>query len=199
MNHDDILKQLAKSIGSAPRKFNFIDKLTWFKQDLPEWDWQSDDIRHSVENWRKVFEQGRLTWGHIVQVNRLMFEESDANCPGEVLIWHDRSAFNLRTFAAAAAGLYDLKGTSDELGDADEKAFAEQLEDELIRGYGTRIPARLAHGFDLRASTIFFQRRHIPNRVITGSLFPILYLEESPMVAVMVPHRFWPKELLEAW
>ncbi len=200
MNHQAILKQVEKAIGAAPRKFHFFDRLTWFKQDFPGWDWQDDDIRHSVHQWKHVFEQGRLTWGHIVQVNRLMFEKSEHNCPGEVLIWHDRAhPFDADAFALAAHNLFELKGTSEELVDGEEKAFAAQLENERARGYGARIPARIAHGLDLRASTIFFQRRHIPNGIITASLFPILYLEESPMVAVMVPSKFWPKELLRAW
>ncbi len=200
MDYDDILKQVEAALGAAPRSFGLMDRLTWYKQDLPYWDWKNDDIHPSVDYWKRVFAHGRLTWGHLVQANNLMYEKSDVNYPGEVLIWHDRSQpFDFHMCTYAARTLYALKGTSSELTDEEERVFAQNLEGEMHRSYGVPVPARIAQGVDLRTSTIFFQRRHIPNKVITAPLFPLLYLEEGPMVPVMVPHKFWPKEFLAVW
>lgn len=200
MNYKEQLEAIDRKLGRRPRKFGLLDKLTWYKQDLPSWDWQDDDIRHSVQNWEKVFQQGRLGWGYIVQANTLMFEKGPLNCPGEILIWQDEAfPFDPEAAGEVARRLYELKGNSAHLEDEEERRFAAHLEDELERSYGLQIPERIADGFDLKVSTIFFQRRHIPGGVVTNSFFPILYLETNPMVTVMVPHRFWPKSLLEEW
>lgn len=200
MNYNEILKSIEDKIGKEPRKFNVWDKLTWYKQDKPEWDWEDDEIKNSVENWDKVFTDGKLSWGHIIQVNQLMFEKSKSNCPGEVLVWHEYSKpFNPDSFELVAEKLFEIKGYSEYLDETDEKEFAEYLENQLLRAYGTKVPQRISDGLDLRVSTVFFQRRHIPNGIITNSLFPVLYLDESLMVVTMVPYNFWPKEFLNKW
>lgn len=200
MNYNEILKYIENKMGKEPRSFNLWDKLAWYKQDKPEWDWEDDEIKNSVENWENVFTHGKITWGHIIQVNKLMFEKSKSNCPGEVLIWHEQSKpFNPESFELVAEKLYEIKGYSEYLKGSDEKEFAAYLENQLIRAYGTKVPMRISDGLDLRVSTVFFQRRHIPNGMITNSLFPILYLDKSPMVVVMVPFNFWPRDLLKNW
>lgn len=200
MDYDEILQSINKKLGRPPRRFNFIDKLTWFKQDKPEWDWENEDLRHNVENWERVFKEGKLTWGHIIQVNTLMFEKTPENCPGEIIIWCEKNeSFDPDTFELIAHKLYELKGYSAHLDDAEEKMFSEYLENQLMRVHGIKVPERISEGLDIRVSTIFFQRRHIPGGVITNSLFPVLYRESDPMVPVMVPYRFWPKVLLQEW
>lgn len=200
MDYQQVLRYIEGKLGPTPRQFNLIDRLTWFKQDKPDWDWKNDDIRHSVENCKNVFTHGSLSWGHIIQVNVLMFERSDDNCPGEVVIWNDDLAsFDAKLLATTANKLYRTKGHSGKLLDAEEKKFAAYLENEMIRTYGLPVPKRFCNGVDLRVSTMFFQRRHIPGAVISSSLFPVLYLKEDPMVTAMVPYRFWPASYLKQW
>ncbi|MBI3234925.1 MAG: hypothetical protein HYZ42_12980 [Bacteroidetes bacterium] len=200
MDLDKILQNIQQKFGAAPRKFNLWDKLTWLKQDFPEWDWENEDIRHSVNHWARALTHGKLSWGHIVQVNTLMFEKDTTNCPGEVLIWKDKNnPFDIEFFEWAAQELFELKGQSEHIDDEYEKEFAEYLEDEHIRAYGIKVPEAIANDKDLRVSTVFFQRRHLPNGIICSSLLPIVYLEEFPMVVAMVPYTFWPKEFLEFW
>ena len=200
MDYDDILRSINKKLGPPPRTFTFIDKLTWFRRDKPEWDWQNDDLRHNIENWEKVFREGRLTWGHIIQVNSLMFEKGTDNCPGEIVIWCEKDQrFDADALELTAHKLFELKGYSVHLDDTEEKMFAEYLENQYLRVHGLKVPEHISEGYDLRVSTIFFQRRHIPAGVITNSLFPVLYLESNPMVPVMVPYKFWPKVLMEEW
>lgn len=200
MDFDNILLQIKASMGEAPRKFGIIDRLTWYKKDFPEWKWQVDDMKHAINLWDKTFKHGKLSWGRIVQVNKLMFEDIKNNCPGEMLIWMDNDTkFNPILLTTTAQKLFNLKGNSDNLTDADEKAYAQSLENERLRAYGKKIPTSIANGLNLRASLIFFQRRHLPERKILGGLFPVLYLEEDPMVVVVVPHKFWPKDFTEAW
>lgn len=104
MDFDIILNKIEKNIGKKSRQFGFWDKLTWFKQDFPEWEWEKDEIKHSVENWEKVFKEGKVAWGYIIQVNKLMFEKSDANCPGEVLVKANANTpFDLETFESTAS------------------------------------------------------------------------------------------------
>ena len=205
MIYDEILAFIEKKIGKEPRRFNFFDRHSWFIQDKPGWDWQKDDIKHSVLNWERCFKQGKLAWGHIIQANSKMFDETEDlgnNCPGELLIWTDEDyGFDEEMAGNIAHALYELKGNSANIQDEEEKAYATHLENEMTRKYGVKIPSGIASGLDLYASTIFYQRRHIPGKghALKGSIFPVLYLNETPMVVVMVPGKFWPKPLLEYW
>ena len=200
MDFDIILSEIGKKLGTTPRSFGFWDKLTWFKQDKPTWDWENDEIKNSVVHWEKVFTEGELAWGYIIQVNKLMFEKSNLNCPGEVLVLAKNTVpFDLESFEATAQALYDLKGNSSLLSEESEQYFAKYLENELTRVYGLKLPESISNGNDLFVSTLFFQRRHIPKRKITCSLLPVLYLEKDPKVVVMVPRKFWTKKLLRLW
>ena len=201
--YDLILQSTETKLGASPPKFSLRDKLSWNKQDKPDWDWWNEDLKHSVENWDKVFTYGKLTWGRIIQVITLMFQQGKDNCPGEVRIWLEKEKpFDADAFDLIGSKLYVIKGYSehfDPLDEREEKAFAAYLEDQMVRVYGLKVPSRIADGLNVRVSTVFFQRRHIPNKVISNLLFPVLYLNEDPMVAVMVPSRFWPQELLQNW
>lgn len=194
-----ILKHIEKKMGECPRKFNFWDKLTWLKLNKPSWDWENDVIRHTVLNWNRVFSHGKLGWGHIIQVNNLMFEKSPFDCPGDILIWNDHKPVDRALMEDMATRLYELKGYSEYLDDSIEKEYATRMENEWTRSYGLKVPESIAQQIDVKISTIFFQRKHIPDQVITHSFFPVLYLETDPMVVVMVPYKFWPKEFIEHW
>lgn len=195
-----ILQEVENKLGKAPRTFNWLDKLTWYKQDLPEWDWKNDEIKHSVHNWEKVFKEGKLGWGYVIQANSLLFESSNINAPGEILIWQDETKnFTPQAAYEIAHSLFELKGKSFAIEVVDEKSFAEYLENERIRVYGRQIPERLTNGLKLAVSTVFFQTRHLLDRKLGNTYFPILYLENDPMAAVVVPYKFWPKPLRRIW
>src|SRR5688500_7139957 len=149
MHYTAILKYIDDKLGLRPRTFGLFDKLTWYKQDKPQWDWEDDAIKHSVINWQKTFAYGRLTWGRIIQVNTMMFEKGEDNCPGEVLIWCEQNeAFDPELFSTVTDKLYRMKGNSERIRNPEEKEFAEYLEDQLTRSYGTKVPKRISNGFD---------------------------------------------------
>lgn len=200
LNFKNILLDIENNIGKPGRKFSFIDKLTWLKLDKPQWNWKDDDIAILINNWHRVFKEGKLTWGHIIQANVLMFEPGKANCPAEVLLWLDSlDRFDIDEFESMADELYELKGESDILEDKDEKEYAEHLEDEMERNFGSNIPHSISQGYNVKSSVIYCQRKHIPNGVLNVSILPMLYLNENPMLTVIVPQKFWSKEYLELW
>ena len=205
MTYLEVLHYIEKKMGRPPRRFYFWHRRTWLKQDYPGWDWQNDDIKHSILNWEKCFKHGQLTWGLIVQVNKIMFDTTQdmaSNCPGEVVIWtDDLNKFDEVVLGDIADALYALKGNSANIADAEEKQYAQHLENEMTRQYGIKVPQRIAQGYNLYASLIFFQRRHIPGpgHSLVDGLIPVLYLPTNPMVVVMVPCTFWPQQLLALW
>jgi hypothetical protein len=198
MNYKAILKEIEQNLGQSPRHFSFIDKLTWLRLRKPEWDYTNDDICNSLDNFHKVFKEGKLAWGHIIQVNRLMFGATKTNSPGEMLIWADEEIdFNVHDIGYMAQELFNLKGQSANLKNPETKEFALYLENERIRTYGLKIPLQLTNGIDFRISTVYFQRNHLPKGRVTNGLFPILYMETDPMAVVTVPYKFWPQALID--
>ena len=200
MIFQDMLTYIEQQLGATPRKFSIFDRMSWLKLHEPSWNWADDDIRYTIENWNDIFKNGRLAWAHIIQVNKLMFAAGDTNCPGEIVVWCDKSEiFDLSILAEIAHNLYELKGHSEELVNVDEKFFAQYLENQKIRVYGLKVPTSLSRGVNARVSTIFFQRKHIPGRKITYSFFPVLYLQRPTMAVAMVPYKFWPENLYKHW
>jgi hypothetical protein len=200
MNYNLLLSKIASKLGGTPRKFNLLDKWSWLKIDLPEWDWENDAIKTTIHNWDKIFMQGKLTWGQILQVNTLMFENLDSNCMGEIIIWKEQTAdFDAHAIELIAQELYLLKGNSMNIINKEERAFAVHLEDEFERVYGLEIPKSFSYNYNLCTTPIYFQRKHLPDGKVSKSIFPILYLDSKTITAVVVPYKFWPKELVEFW
>lgn len=193
------MSHIKKKIGSPPRKFGLIDKLFKLRIIKPDWDWKSEEISKTVVNWEKVFHHGHLAWGQIIQVNTLLFEEGNENCPGELLIDPFPDENSIEKLQMIANHLYSLKGNSNQINDLESKEFAQYLENQLIRVYGLKVPKDIGSNDNLFVSTVYFQRKHLMRRKIMNGLIPVLYLNEDPKVVVMVPYQYWSDHFKEWW
>ena len=195
-----MISSVQQMIGAAPRKIDWNHYASIIDCEPPEWDWQNDELRLVIQNWRTIFEQGFVTVAHIVQANSMMFQFGKDNCPGAVVVWHDnRASPDLRLMRFAARGLYELKESPHLCQDEWEQKISSHLACEQERAFGWTVPVRFRGDFDLRFSTIYFQRRHIPGGKLIRSWFPVVCLPENPMLVSMVPRDFWPPDLVAHW
>lgn len=156
----------------------------------PSWA-DGDSIDLWFQNVGALFLGGRLVWGRITQANHLMWQEGSANCPGEVL-YDLRGIPGGDELGPIADTIYDHKCTRP----LDHRlAFlADHLTEERTRSFGLPLPLRLSSA-DLRLTTIFFDRKHLPGGYLHSSLVPLLIHDDYPGIVTVLPERFWTVEV----
>ena len=197
-----MLDQIEKKMGGpAPRKFGFLDWWANYRPNKPDWDWKNDpEIKLMIDSWKNIFKNGKLGWACTVQANRNMYEKGDTNCPGNILIWTDEEKpADLHKMAHLAHNLYDIKGDSELIDDPEIKAFAYSLENEYGRQMRLDLPQRITDGDAITMTTIYYQRRCLPNGILSYPFYPVAYLPGEQIICAMIPCEFWPDELIEAW
>ncbi len=172
--------------------------MVYLRSDKPVWCTPKDKLSLYFAGRQRLLEEGAVIWGHVVQANRLLFSPGKVNCPGEVVYCLD---FNrqgtLASLAPIAETLYKLKGepqSSPEL-----TTISEYLANERIRVFGLEVPAAISPDLPCAVSSIFFDRKHLPNGVLSQSFFPIIVSARDPRLGAIVPARYWPQPLLNLW
>ncbi len=195
-----IIFDIEQRIGKEPRTIDWAHYGSIIDCQLPTWDWENDSIRPIFDNWRRVFEHGFVTMAHIVQANSLLFEFGEDNCPGATTVWYDqRSHPDLILMRNASRAMFDLKSAPHLGQDEWERNLGHHLADEHQSAFGWAVPQRFRGHYDVRFSSVYFDRRHIPGGKLIRSWFPCVALRDQPNVVAMVPRDFWPPELAAHW
>jgi hypothetical protein len=192
--------QCIENFGPAPRELSWWDRLTYLRVPKPAWlrANPSDKLMTLFKHAGRTFAEGRIVWGHVVQANGLMFRDGDQDCPGELVYsLADPGRVEPQELARVAHQLYELKGTYPR--EAELAEIAEYLTNELIRVFGLQVPASISPTMRCRISTTFFLRKHLPNRRLCAGLMPTVVFPGEPYVAMPLPERYWPKELIRWW
>ena len=194
------LNSCKTNFGSAPRKFSLWSRLSYLKVQTPDWVPAYPDEKLGVffQQLKNVLRDGTVVWGQIIQANGQLFSDGDEDCPGELLYsLEDSRRVDVEYLKGLAHKLYSLKGTTP---DHDELAgIADYLTDEMIRVYGLVVPRILSPNLKCHISTTYFIRKYLPEKKLCSTLLPIIVNPTDPMVAVPLPERFWPKELIDWW
>jgi hypothetical protein len=162
----------------------------------PSWLGDDDALSEIFRQQNLLLKEGKIVWGSLVQANRLLFEPGDADCPG-VLVYSTDTYFDSRP--------HELELISDKIcsfketnpTDPELNEVARLITDEMDRSMGFTLP-RVFSDKEIKWATFMVFRQHIPNRVLSHDLFPIL-THPSTQAVMMVPCKFWPIELLTAW
>lgn len=195
----DIMAECLNRFGEPPRRLALWNR-PYFHVPKPDWlkEIPDDKLMTIFRHLPAVFSEGLVVWGHVIQANVLMFEPGPHNCPGELVYCLDRRRLvEPSDLQRVAFALGQLKGTQPQ--DAELTPIAEYLTNERIRVFGLPVPRSLCSSFSCRISTTLFVRKHLPEERLCKTLLPIVVLPEEPHVAMPLPARYWPKELLQWW
>lgn len=158
----------------------------------------TDDLTQLLYRRAELLRHGPLVWGHVIAC-----EPSHA-LPGV----DDRFASlvfcpqpgggptvpQLRAMAAALAALDVDADLRPELA-----AIARHLADPLSRRCGLPVPAGVAGRHPCEVSTVWVVRRHLPERQLLSPYVPLVVLPDQPRVAMVLPARYWPADLIAHW
>ena len=196
----DLLSECTENFGVAPRHISLWDRLTYLRIAKPHWlrEDPSDKMLTYFENFSEVFTEGVVVWGHVIQANRILFEDGPDNAPGEVVYsLHDSAQATPEHLRRVAYSLGLLKHTEPE--NPELAPIAEYLTNQRIRVFGLRVPIKISRRVRCRISTTYFVRKHLPNRRLCSPLLPLVVNPRAPFVAVILPERYWPEEFAEWW
>ena len=198
VNYQELLFQCRDNFGAAPRSLGLWNRYVYLQVPRPRWCTEGEGLYPFFCGLGDLLKFGDVVWGHVVQANRLMFTPDPRNCPGEMLYCpQTRRAVEPRHLGRIANCLYDLKGTTPR--DPQLMPIATYLTDERIRVFGLNVPPIVSPDFPCMVSTVYFKREHLPNRRICSSYMPLIVARQSPRFAMILPERYWPKELIAIW
>lgn len=168
-----------------------------YLQVYPDWLTEKDELYRQIKAMTNLYKKGKVVWGALIQSNKLMFDTSEptANCPGEV-IFDPTGQTDVDTLRQMAHQLFLLKNSSPT--ELDQQAYAQHLKNERTRVFNMLFPQSIAP-LNLRMSTTWFWRLHLPNGVLSLGYFPILVCEEGNGEVMVLPSYFWPIKFKNDW
>jgi hypothetical protein len=196
-----ILKQCREAFGPPPRRFSLWQWHTYLKAKKPPWlpQYPDDRLHELYRDQRKLFTTGRVVWANIVQANQLLFAPGPDDSPAEAVYSFDpglESDAAIHILKDLGHRLFALKGTTPPGPRLAE--FARAITDERERTPRREIPPDLTRGLRVYHTTVMGVRKHLPGGYLAESFFPLVASPDL-MWTMILPSRYWPKELLELW
>jgi hypothetical protein len=194
---NDWLQICQKNFGAAPRSFNWIDRITYLSIRTPLWA-QNDTLQTFFKNQSRLMCQGNLVWGQVVQANTALFIPGRTAYPADVIFPTKQIPdFEPEILTEIATIIFRLKGT--EPTDPLLLKVAKHLTDEYDRTFGLFIPSSFCLNIPCELSTIYIDRKHLPNGYLSRSLFPLIVNSKTPKIATILPSKYWPPAMIDWW
>lgn len=139
---------------------------------------------------KRIFAEGVVAIGALVQANSQLFEKGKENCPANYIYSTDPYFLeNPVELAFLAQALFNTKGESGY--HPSIQKLADLLEDELERIFSYKLPRDITNGMDVYFTTVVVDREHLPHKKIVDQLAPMLVLPEESPDAVILPYWYW--------
>lgn len=187
-----------RRLGARPRQFGWWDKVSYLHTARPAWCTSGDRLSLYFKHRGELLRGGQVVWGHVVQANRLLFSPGTANCPGDVVYGlppdEDVGPEYLGGVARAVGSLKERPGGSPAM-----EALGAHLANERTRVFGLPVPPALSPLIPCALSTVFFDRKHLPGRVLRAPFFPLVVSARDPRIAMVLPARYWSPALCALW
>jgi hypothetical protein len=202
------LTELAASVQAGrPRQINdempqiqqMIDTLPplglhYLDIEPPAWI-HGDPFSAWYDNYRTLYQGGRIVWGVTVQANYAIFEPGKGDCPGQIM-YDPHGIVPPQQLREAASRFSNSKGCR--MRDPRLMFFADFLTEECTRVFGLRMPYSISSD-DICSSAIMYVRKHLQGERLCQPFYPLLIHDEVPGFAMVLPRRFWTPGLLEMY
>jgi hypothetical protein len=193
MDYAKVLEGISRSMGAAPRRLG-VFRGHW-RMKRPAWVSADSNMRSIFGHQDLLLTRGRLTWGVIVQANKMLFttrgRDGRTNAPADALYTEDPAGLGSPLpMLAVAENLFSFK--EGERPDADAERLGAMIADEFLRKHRVPVPPQWSPAYPTFMTSIFVDRAHLPGRTLHGALLPMLILPERTDVVMIAPRFFWP-------
>ncbi|WP_310604285.1 hypothetical protein [Anaerosporobacter sp.] len=159
----------------------------WLKED------KSDLMNGVYEQLKDYFTHGEIAISCIVQANVLLFEKGRTDCPAGIIYSFDPyyidNPYELKSIASDIFSLKNTTGNKEEI-----QYFVDVITDEYVRVFRKKLPSSFTQGREVYFTCIMVQRKCIPYRRLTQSIYPALILEKDIADAILLPKWYWKEE-----
>lgn len=160
-----------------------------------------DELRRVLDNQHFLLKKGTVVWGAFVQANANLYSLDDHWYPAELIAspdpFFDSRPIQLETLSTQ---IFELKGTVPD--EPELRDIAAQITDELTRSFGDPVPdslvRRCTDGSDVRRYSVIVDRAHLPERVLTERIGPVLFHDRCDHV-MLLPASAWGDQMQELW
>ena len=182
------LGEVKQQAGAAPRK---LPSRGWKAKSEPDGAW---GLRGEVYGQQKrLLKQGRIVWGALVQANVAVYERGEHDHFAIVVHSMDDERFETpRELRAIAQRLFESKGDPVD-------RLSHMVADEREPMYARPLAACFTDGASVLATEIAVIRKHLPDEVLHGQVFPLLVLPGETPAVMILPASYWPPSLTRAW
>jgi len=150
------------------------------------------------QDYKSLLRSGAVVWGHIVQANMLLFKSGRDDHPANAVFSMDPFFDDkLPTLAELSGVMFGLKGR--DASDPELDKFARAITNEYKVLMNRKLPLSLTFERKVYFTTIMVHRKHLPERVLSASWFPLLASPKETKASIILPSRYWDPDLLEMW
>lgn len=164
------------------------------KLPRPSWLGKDDELNLLFNDTEKLFSEGIICYGSIVQANTLLFSRKElSDCPASFIFSTDEIMEDKADILSGLAhNIFLYKDNYDYPVPDDIKGVIDAVRDEYDRSsFSFRISAPDAEIFFV--TTIVF-RTHIPMYVLKGSIVPMLIAPDRK-TAIILPMYYWSPKM----
>ena len=161
----------------------------------PQWI-LGDPLNYQFESVPTLFSQGRVVWAALVQANDDLFRIGSLEGAPGVVLYDPAGRIDQPTLGRVARQVFALKGKPNE--DADVAAMGAALANETSRMFDHPVPPSIS-AYPLRVSALQFDRRHLPDGLLSMGTFPIVISDQCPGAVMVLPAPRWQPQWREQW
>lgn len=173
------------------------EELAALQYPLQPWMTPDEPLRQIIEQQGRLVKEGRVMWAALVQANSSLFVPGPSD--SAAMIVHSADTYfddHPQELLRIADTIFALKDMPQD--DADLAEASRRVTDEMSREMSEPLPRGLLARHSLMTSTILVFRMHLPARVLSHRLLPILTHPATPATLIL-PACFWPEELVAMW
>lgn len=195
----NIIKECRKNYEEQELKFNYFNR-RYNKLKRPNWIKKNDDSRFECiyDEQELLINEGKIVYGRIVHANDSLFQPGFSDSPA-CIVFSEDNYFDehINELSEVANSLYALKRRQIE--DEKLKKFADDITDEMTVLYNVQVPKLITKNKSVYYTTIMVHRKHLPERYLKLIWFPVLVLPIRTKAAMILPSKYWPKQLKKMW
>lgn len=176
-------------------KKNFLKALDWVE---PEFDEDGNYVEEpdaflplfDTRMQQRFYTKGEIALGAVVQANELLFERGRDNCPANFIYTKEPYFIeNPDELDILASELFSTKG--DRGYRPSIQKLADLLADEYERIFCYKLPKDLIDNKEVYFTSVFVDRKHLPGKILSERIYPMLILPDSKPDAMILPYWYW--------
>lgn len=187
-NFKSNIEQMRKNFSKTLFKYEKLPHPKWLANK------PSDSLNLLYTESKQLFKCGKIYYAYLVQANEILFQPNPSHdCPACIVIgesdYFDENPIALKHMANK---LFSYKNTDDS--PEELKKITDAITGELERLYNIPLPPSFCNNQASYFSTIMVFRKHLPNRRLDGSIFPVLCNPQELKSSIILPSRYWTKD-----